>query len=81
MAIVRGSFMLMAIAALIFAIVLPAAVHGHEGHHHAPAPAPVGHAANGGSPIDQGIACMLMMVALVLTYLIHPLEASPYKLF
>ncbi|KAK1285451.1 Arabinogalactan peptide 20 [Acorus calamus] len=73
MAIVKGSFMLMAIAALIFAIVFPAAVHGHEGHHHAPAPAP--------APIDQGIACMLMMVALVLTYLIHPLEASPYKLF
>ncbi|KAK1276436.1 Arabinogalactan peptide 20 [Acorus gramineus] len=77
MAIVRGSFMLMAIAALIFSIVFPAAVHGHEGHHHAPAPAPATHAAND----DQGIACMLMMVALVLTYLIHPLEASPYKLF
>ncbi|KAG6473008.1 hypothetical protein ZIOFF_066915 [Zingiber officinale] len=32
--------------------------------------------------IDQGIAYLLMLVALVLTYLIHPLDASsPYKLF
>uniref|UniRef100_A0A453S6V0 Uncharacterized protein n=1 Tax=Aegilops tauschii subsp. strangulata TaxID=200361 RepID=A0A453S6V0_AEGTS len=32
--------------------------------------------------IDQGIAYVLMLVALVLTYLIHPLDASsPYRLF
>ncbi|KAF3778417.1 Arabinogalactan peptide 16 [Nymphaea thermarum] len=43
----------------------------------APAPAPV----NDGTSIDQGIAYLLMLVALVLTYLIHPLDASPYKLF
>jgi hypothetical protein len=35
-----------------------------------------------GTSIDQGIAYVLMLVALVLTYLIHPLDASsPYKLF
>ncbi|KAL5989230.1 hypothetical protein ACLOJK_010120 [Asimina triloba] len=29
-----------------------------------------------GTSIDQGIAYLLMLVALVLTYLIHPLDAS-----
>ncbi|KDP28522.1 hypothetical protein JCGZ_14293 [Jatropha curcas] len=38
----------------------------------APAPAP----ASDGTSIDQGIAYVLMLVALVLTYLIHPLDAS-----
>ncbi|KAF4354777.1 hypothetical protein CsatB_004675 [Cannabis sativa] len=33
----------------------------------APAPAPT----SDGATIDQGIACLLMLVALVLTYLIH----------
>ncbi|KAK1582860.1 hypothetical protein Q3G72_018957 [Acer saccharum] len=37
-----------------------------------PAPAPVSY----GTSIDQGIAYMLMLAALVLTYLIHPLDAS-----
>ncbi|KAE9616057.1 hypothetical protein Lal_00017572 [Lupinus albus] len=41
----------------------------------APAPAP---SSDGGS-IDQGIAYVLMLVALVLTYLIHPLDASSYQ--
>uniref|UniRef100_A0A0D3F3C5 Uncharacterized protein n=1 Tax=Oryza barthii TaxID=65489 RepID=A0A0D3F3C5_9ORYZ len=47
------------------------------------------HARRGAGPgarartsIDLGIAYILMLVALVLTYLIHPLDASsPYKLF
>ncbi|KAI4992170.1 hypothetical protein ZWY2020_046662 [Hordeum vulgare] len=44
----------------------------------APAPAPTSDA----SSIDQGVAYLLMILALVLTYLIHPLDASsPYKLF
>ncbi|CAN6444320.1 unnamed protein product [Victoria cruziana] len=44
----------------------------------APAPGPT----SDGTSIDQGIAYVLMLVALVLTYLIHPLDASsPYKLF
>ncbi|KAL3622208.1 Arabinogalactan protein 20 [Castilleja foliolosa] len=37
-----------------------------------PAPAP----ASDGTTIDQGIAYALMMLALVLTYLIHPIHAS-----
>ncbi|CAN8286117.1 unnamed protein product [Cochlearia groenlandica] len=38
----------------------------------APAPSPT----SDGISIDQGIAYLLMVVALVLTYLIHPLDAS-----
>lgn len=34
-----------------------------------------------GASIDQGIAYLLMIVALVLTYLIHPMDASPFNLF
>ncbi|KAL5863370.1 hypothetical protein ACOSQ3_000884 [Xanthoceras sorbifolium] len=41
-------------------------------------PAPV----NDGTSIDQGIGYLLMLVALVLTYLIHPLDAfSSYNFF
>ncbi|KAL6128611.1 hypothetical protein ACLB2K_071966 [Fragaria x ananassa] len=43
----------------------------------APAPAPT----SDGTSIDQGIAYVLMLVALVLTYLIHPLDASSYHFF
>ncbi|KAJ1262165.1 hypothetical protein BS78_09G086900 [Paspalum vaginatum] len=60
-------------AALVFAIAMPAATVAQ-----APAPAPT----SDGTSIDQSIAYLLMIVALVLTYLIHPLDASsPYKLF
>lgn len=43
----------------------------------APAPAP----SSDGTSIDQGIAYALMIAALLLTYLIHPLDAFPYGLF
>ncbi|XP_042423887.1 arabinogalactan protein 20-like [Zingiber officinale] len=44
----------------------------------APAPSPT----SDGTSIDQGIAYALMLLALVLTYLIHPLDASSsHKLF
>nr|ABK21405.1 unknown [Picea sitchensis] len=43
----------------------------------APAPAPT----SDGTSIDQGIAYVLMFLALALTYLIHPLDAFPYNLF
>ncbi|KAJ9171478.1 hypothetical protein P3X46_014842 [Hevea brasiliensis] len=43
----------------------------------APAPAPT----SDGTSVDQGIAYALMLVALVLTYLIHPLDASSYNFF
>ncbi|KAF3947165.1 hypothetical protein ACB098_11G068600 [Castanea mollissima] len=55
------------IFALLFAIVV-------EAHSPAPAPAPT----SDGTSIDQGIAYVLMLLALVLTYLIHPLDASSY---
>ncbi|KAB5569355.1 hypothetical protein OIU76_007942 [Salix suchowensis] len=42
-----------------------------------PAPAPT----SDGTTIDQGIAYLLMLVALALTYLIHPLDASSYNFF
>ncbi|XP_075519325.1 arabinogalactan protein 20-like isoform X2 [Primulina tabacum] len=38
----------------------------------APAPGP----SSDGNAIDQGISCVLMLVALVLTYLIHPMDTS-----
>ncbi|XP_010924819.1 arabinogalactan protein 41 isoform X1 [Elaeis guineensis] len=63
-----------AVVALVFAVVFPAA----QAQAQAPAPAPT----SDGTAIDQGIAYVLMFLALVLTYLIHPLDASsPYKLF
>lgn len=34
-----------------------------------------------GVALDQGIAYVLVFAALVLTYLIHPLDAFPYNLF
>ncbi|XP_019056689.1 PREDICTED: arabinogalactan peptide 20-like [Tarenaya hassleriana] len=43
----------------------------------APAPAPT----SDGTSIDQGIAYLLMAVALVVTYLIHPLDASSSRFF
>ncbi|GKV40089.1 hypothetical protein SLE2022_087170 [Rubroshorea leprosula] len=61
MAVSRVS--LAVLAALVFAIALPAA----EAQSFAPAPAPT----SDGTSIDQGIAYILMLVALVLTYLIH----------
>ncbi|TYI54940.1 hypothetical protein E1A91_D11G106900v1 [Gossypium mustelinum] len=59
------------IFALVFAIVSP----NVEAQSAAPAPSPTG------TSIDQGIAYVLMLVALVLTYLIHPLDASSYTFF
>ncbi|WOG88629.1 hypothetical protein DCAR_0207864 [Daucus carota subsp. sativus] len=57
------------IFALIFAIVLlPCALAQSS----APAPAPT----SDGTSVDQGVAYLLMLLALVLTYLIHPLDAS-----
>ncbi|KAF8379659.1 hypothetical protein HHK36_029103 [Tetracentron sinense] len=73
MAVPRVSVGVMAVLALIFAIVLPAV----RAESIAPAPAPT----SDGTSIDQGIAYVLMLVALVLTYLIHPLDASSYNFF
>ncbi|KAK2654056.1 hypothetical protein Ddye_013912 [Dipteronia dyeriana] len=55
------SFNVFTIIAFIYTAVLP------QGQSAAPAPSPT----NDGTSIDQGIAYFLMVVALVLTYLIH----------
>ncbi|KAG0450747.1 hypothetical protein HPP92_021275 [Vanilla planifolia] len=73
-AVHRSTFLVVAVVALIIGVIMPAA-HAQA---QAPAPAPT----SDGTSIDQGIAYILMLLALVLTYLIHPLDASsPYKLF
>nr|ACG31296.1 AGP16 [Zea mays] len=65
-----------ATAVLVMAVVATLAAAANA---LAPAPAP---ATSDGTSVDQGIAYVLMLVALVLTYLIHPLDASSaYKLF
>ncbi|MBA0593474.1 arabinogalactan protein 41 [Gossypium raimondii] len=64
MAVSKVSFVAV-FAGLVFTLVaLPAAVQAQSS---APAPAPT----SDGTSIDQGIAYVLMLVALVLTYLIH----------
>ncbi|KAL5168007.1 Arabinogalactan protein 16 [Glycine soja] len=52
------------VLSLIFTLYMPVAVHAQS---LAPAPAPT----SDGTSIDQGIAYVLMMLALALTYLIH----------
>ncbi|XP_021887539.1 arabinogalactan peptide 20 [Carica papaya] len=69
----RACFGVFSICFLVFTIVSPYV----NAQSMAPAPAP----ASDGTSIDQGIAYVLMLVALVLTYLIHPLDASSYKFF
>ncbi|KAJ7962524.1 Arabinogalactan peptide [Quillaja saponaria] len=70
MATFKASVGVLAILALVFAIVSPTAVDA-QSLSPAPAPGP----SSDGTSIDQGIAYLLMLVALVLTYLIHPLDA------
>ncbi|KAG5538265.1 hypothetical protein RHGRI_019002 [Rhododendron griersonianum] len=62
---------LLAVFTIVFAVVPPSA--GAQSM----APAPV----SDGTSVDQGLACVLMLAALVLTYLIHPLDASSYNFF
>ncbi|KAJ4728163.1 Arabinogalactan peptide [Melia azedarach] len=66
----RAFVCFLALLALVFAIVSPPVEAQSSAS--SPAPAPV----SDGTSIDQGIAYVLMLVALVLTYLIHPLDAS-----
>ncbi|KAK4601382.1 hypothetical protein RGQ29_010797 [Quercus rubra] len=68
MALTRISLGVVAVLILLFAIFLPS-VHPQN---LAPAPAPT----SDGTSIDQGIAYVLMAVALVLTYLIHSVDMS-----
>ncbi|KAK2968217.1 hypothetical protein RJ640_027349 [Escallonia rubra] len=56
-------YFVMAVFALLSAIVFPSV----NAQVPAPAPAP----SNDGAAIDQGIAYVLMLLALALTYIIH----------
>ncbi|XP_057439631.1 arabinogalactan protein 20 [Lotus japonicus] len=75
MAFFIASSQILVIFALIFAI-FSTMVPEVQSLSLAPAPAP----SSDGNSIDQGIACALMLVALVVTYLIHPLDASSHQL-
>uniref|UniRef100_A0A1J3F3X7 Arabinogalactan peptide 20 n=1 Tax=Noccaea caerulescens TaxID=107243 RepID=A0A1J3F3X7_NOCCA len=66
----RNSVAVLALFAFVFAVVSPLA--GAQSL--APAPSPT----SDGTSIDQGIAYLLMVVALVLTYLVHPPESSSF---
>ncbi|XAR69549.1 hypothetical protein NMG60_11001181 [Bertholletia excelsa] len=61
------SFDLFAVFVLVFAIALPSS----QAQSMAPSPAPD----SDGTCIDQGVAYVLMLVALILTYLIHTFDA------
>ncbi|KAJ1284595.1 hypothetical protein BS78_03G216900 [Paspalum vaginatum] len=65
-------------ASAVLVVAVVATMAAAAANAQAPAPAPT----SDGVSVDQGIAYVLMLVALVLTYLIHPLDASSaYKLF
>ncbi|KAF3788785.1 Arabinogalactan peptide 16 [Nymphaea thermarum] len=57
----------------VFLIGLAFPVMGQQ-----PSAAPSMAPSSDGTSIDQGIAYVLMIAALVLTYLIHPLDASSF---
>ncbi|KAL8037719.1 hypothetical protein ABFX02_11G056400 [Erythranthe guttata] len=59
-------YFVMAIFALALAFILPS-INGQPSPAPAPAPAP----SNDGVAIDQGIAYLLMVFALAITYMIH----------
>ncbi|XP_057546792.1 arabinogalactan protein 41 [Amaranthus tricolor] len=59
MEVLKASFIILVVFSLIFAMAQAQAA--------APSPAPT----SDGTSIDQGIAYVLMLVALALTYLIH----------
>ncbi|KAJ0053375.1 hypothetical protein Pint_00538 [Pistacia integerrima] len=69
----RAFFCFLAVLAIFLAIISPSV----DAQSTAPAPSPT----SDGTSVDQGIAYVLMLVALVLTYLIHPLDASSYSFF
>ncbi|CAA2964041.1 arabinogalactan peptide 20 [Olea europaea subsp. europaea] len=66
-AINRASIGLVAFLAIIFATAAFPAAMAQPAEQFAPAPSPT----SDGTAIDQGIAYILMLVALVLTYIIH----------
>ncbi|KAK7338019.1 hypothetical protein VNO77_18615 [Canavalia gladiata] len=75
MAFFRAASQVLAIYTFIFSIFSPSLLQS-QFLSLPPAPAP----SSDGTSIDQGIAYVLMLVALVLTYLIHPFNASSHHL-
>ncbi|KEH27242.1 putative arabinogalactan peptide, AGP [Medicago truncatula] len=63
MDVLRVQLLFMCIFSLALAFVVPSI----NAQIPAPAPAPT----SDGTTLDQGIACILMLLALVLTYIIH----------
>ncbi|KAE8658190.1 Arabinogalactan peptide 20 [Hibiscus syriacus] len=63
MEILRVGFAVMAVVALAVNLFAPSM----NAQSLAPAPPPT----SDGATLDQGIACILMLVALVITYIIH----------
>ncbi|EOY30561.1 Arabinogalactan peptide 20 [Theobroma cacao] len=63
MEMLRVQFAVMAIFAFILALLIPSI--------NAQSPAPAPPPTSDGVAVDQGIAYVLMLVALVLTYIIH----------
>ncbi|KAL6519169.1 hypothetical protein OROGR_018489 [Orobanche gracilis] len=57
-------YFVMTVFALVFAFVVPSIINGQFLE---PAPAP----SSDGVAIDQGVAYVLMLVALAITYIIH----------
>ncbi|XVE70543.1 hypothetical protein DITRI_Ditri10aG0080400 [Diplodiscus trichospermus] len=63
MEMLRAQFAVMAIFALVLALIVPPI----NAQSPAPSPPPTSY----GVAVDQGVAYVLMLVALVLTYIIH----------
>ncbi|CAN4099500.1 unnamed protein product [Withania somnifera] len=61
----------------MFVVALVTIIPFAQAQEFAPAPVP----GSDGTTVDQGIAYVLMLLALVLTYLIHPMDASAYTFF
>ncbi|KAG6576674.1 Arabinogalactan protein 22, partial [Cucurbita argyrosperma subsp. sororia] len=55
------------IIAVVYVVMLPVSAAAEHSSFPAPAPAPT----SDGTTIDQGIAYILMLLALALTYIIH----------
>ncbi|KAF3448666.1 hypothetical protein FNV43_RR09379 [Rhamnella rubrinervis] len=68
MAVSRVFFGILAVAVIVLSVSIPAV----QAQSQSPSPAP----ASDGTSIDQGIAYVLMLVALVLTYLIHAADIT-----
>ncbi|KAK9056138.1 hypothetical protein SSX86_027227 [Deinandra increscens subsp. villosa] len=79
MAVSRSLLVTATAMMMMFAVLLSIVCPCVEAQSFAPAPAPA--LSSDGTSVDQGIAYALMIVALLLTYLIHPLDAFPYGLF